>query len=94
MKNFEGLQATARESILMVVGPNPISVGQIARSLRSLNNEDFVAFNNKQFRQFIQNTVDRLVRHGQLQTVKGFKKTGRPVNHYQLVSTEPNVSNV
>ena len=83
MKRFEGLQEKAREAVLAVVSNSsePLRVSQIAKLV---NAEDFAMLNKKQFRQFIQNITDRLLRRGELIVVKGTKSTGRPVNQYQM----------
>jgi predicted Zn-ribbon and HTH transcriptional regulator len=86
MKRFEGLQEKAREAVLTVVvnSNSPLSVSQITKLV---NAEDFSALDKKQFRQFIQNVTDRLMRHGELTIVKGTKSTGRAVNQYQVPTT-------
>jgi len=85
MKRFEGLQEKAREAVLAVVGSSasPLSVSQITKLVKA---EDFAALDKKQFRQFIQNVTDRLLRHGELTIVKGTKSTGRAVNQYQIAT--------
>jgi hypothetical protein len=83
MKRFDGLQDTARATILEIVGTStsPLSVSQITKRV---NAERFPGLSSKELRQFVQNVSDRLVRHKALEIVKGAKRTGRPVNLYTL----------
>ena len=87
-KLFEGKQDLAKSEIVKLLqsSSDPLTVSEIAHKLIT-NTEISGDYGKQDFRQFAQNVVDRMYRHGELEKVEGKKSTGRPVTKYQLKKT-------
>jgi response regulator of citrate/malate metabolism len=83
-KRFVGVQDTTRRAVSAILKSNenvPLTVSKMAKMLTA---DAFKTMSKVELRQNVQNVVDRMVRHEQVEVVKGTKSTGRPVNMYRL----------